>query len=46
MLRSTFRTRVWAFQWATWVDAPLAAGYQGIALDTMDLTNDWQRCGH
>ena len=37
---------VQAFQWTNWVDAPLAAGYQGIAVDTMDLTNDWQRCGH
>ena len=37
---------VQAFQWANWVDAPLAAGYQGIDVDTMDLTNDWQRCGH
>jgi len=36
---------VQAFQWANWVDAPLAAGYQGIDVDTMDLTNDWQRCG-
>lgn len=37
---------VQAFQQANWIDAPLAAGYQGIAVDTMDLTNDWQRCGH
>jgi len=35
-----------AYQWATWVDAPLAQGYGGIAVDTMDLTNDWARCGH
>jgi len=34
------------FQYANWVDAPLAQGYQGIAVDTMDLTNDWSRCGH
>jgi hypothetical protein len=37
---------VQAFQHAHWIDAPLKAGYQGIAVDTMDLTNDWQRCGH
>jgi len=37
---------VQAFQWANWVDAPLAQGFGGIAVDTMDLTNDWQRCGH
>jgi len=37
---------VQAYQWATWVDAPLAQGYSGIAVDDMDLTNDWQRCGH
>jgi len=37
---------VQAFQWANWVDAPIASGYQSIAVDTMDLTNDWQRCGH
>ena len=35
-----------AYQWANWVDAPLAQGYGGIAVDTMSLTNDWQRCGH
>lgn len=35
-----------AYQWANWVDAPLAQGFGGIAVDTMDLTNDWQRCGH
>ena len=35
-----------AYQWASWVDAPLAQGFGGIAVDTMDLTNDWQRCGH
>jgi len=37
---------VQAYQWANWVDAPLAQGFGGIAVDTMDLTNDWQRCGH
>ena len=35
-----------AYQWANWVDAPLAQDYGGIAVDTMSLTNDWQRCGH
>jgi len=35
-----------AYQWVNWVDAPLAEGFQSIAVDTMDLTNDWQRCGH
>ena len=35
-----------AYQWTNWVDAPLAQGFGGIAVDTMDLTNDWQRCGH
>ena len=24
----------------------LAAGYAGIAVDTMSLTNDWKQCGH
>jgi hypothetical protein len=37
---------VQAYQWANWVDAPLAAGFPSIAVDTMDLTNDWRRCGH
>jgi hypothetical protein len=37
---------VQAYQWALWVDAPLAQGFGGIAVDTMDLTNDWARCGH
>jgi hypothetical protein len=37
---------VQAFQWTNWVDAPLAQGYQGIAVDTMSLTNNWGRCGH
>ena len=37
---------VQAYQWANWVDAPLAQGYGGIAVDTMNLTNAWQRCGH
>ncbi len=35
-----------AYQWRLWVDAPLAQGFGGIAVDTMALTNDWQRCGH
>jgi len=39
-------SEVQAFQWTNWVDAPLAQGYQGIAVDNMDLTNDWGRCGH
>src|SRR5271166_3825838 len=30
---------VQAYQWANWVDAPLVAGFQSIAVDTMDLTN-------
>jgi hypothetical protein len=37
---------VQAYQWRVWVDAPLTHGFGGIAVDTMDLTNDWQRCGH
>jgi len=37
---------VQAFQWTNWVDAPLSRGYQGIAVDTMSLTNNWARCGH
>ncbi len=37
---------VQAYQWAEWVDAPLAQGFGGIAVDTMSLTNNWQRCGH
>ena len=37
---------VQTYQWANWVDAPLARGFGGIAVDTMALTNDWQRCGH
>jgi len=37
---------VQSYQWANWVDPPLAQGYGGIAVDTMDLTNAWQRCGH
>ena len=37
---------VQAYQWTNWVDAPLSQGYEGIAVDTMSLTNDWQRCGH
>ena len=35
-----------AYQWSNWVDAPLARGYRGIAIDNMALTNAWQRCGH
>ena len=35
-----------AFQWNNWVDAPLALGYGGIAVDTIYLTNEWARCGH
>jgi hypothetical protein len=35
-----------AFQWATWVDAPLAQGYAGIAVDTMSASANWGRCGH
>ncbi|MGA3087462.1 MAG: putative glycoside hydrolase [Terriglobales bacterium] len=38
--------RVQAYQWTNWVDAPLAAGYQGVDIDTMNLGNEWQRCGH
>ena len=34
------------FQWSNWVDAPLAQGYSGIAVDNMTLTNGWRRCGH
>jgi type IV pilus biogenesis protein CpaD/CtpE len=37
---------VQAFQWSKWVDPQLAAGYGGIAVDTMSLTNDWKQCGH
>jgi Hypothetical glycosyl hydrolase family 15 len=37
---------VQAFQWSRWVDPQLAAGYGGIAVDTMSLTNDWKQCGH
>jgi hypothetical protein len=37
---------VQAYQWANWVDGPLAQGFGGIAVDTMNLTNSWQRCGH
>jgi hypothetical protein len=37
---------VQSFQWANWIDAPLALGYQGIAVDTMSLSNTWLRCGH
>ena len=34
------------FQWTNWVDGPLSQGYAGIAVDTMDVTNNWARCGH
>lgn len=37
---------VQAFQWSKWVDPQIAAGYGGIAVDTMSLTNDWKQCGH
>ena len=35
-----------AYQWANWVDAPLAQGYGGIAVDTMSASSNWGRCGH
>jgi len=35
-----------AYQWANWVDAPLAQGYAGIAVDTMSASSNWGRCGH
>ncbi len=34
------------YQWANWVDAPLASGYQGIAVDTLSVSSNWGRCGH
>ncbi|MBV8490651.1 MAG: hypothetical protein JO199_08990 [Candidatus Eremiobacteraeota bacterium] len=37
---------VWAYQRLTAVDPPLKAGYQGVAFDNVDLTNDDGRCGH
>ena len=37
---------VQAYQWANWVDAPLAQGYAGIAVDTMSASSNWGRCGH
>jgi hypothetical protein len=37
---------VQAYQWAYWVDAPLKAGYAGIDVDTITLTNDWKQSGH
>jgi len=37
---------VQAYQWANWVDAPLAAGFGGIAVDTMSASSNWGRCGH
>ena len=38
--------KVRAYQWANWVDAPLAQGYAGIAVDTMSASSNWGRCGH
>lgn len=38
--------KVRAYQWANWVDAPLAQGYPGIAVDTMSASSNWGRCGH
>jgi len=35
-----------SYQWANWVDAPLAQGYGGIAIDTMSASSNWGRCGH
>ncbi len=35
-----------AYQWANWVDAPLASGYKGIAVDTLSVSSNWGRCGH
>lgn len=35
-----------AYQWTNWVDAPLAQGYGGIAVDTMSASSNWGRCGH
>ncbi len=37
---------VQTFQWSSWVDPQLTAGYAGIAVDTISLTNDWKQCGH
>jgi len=37
---------VQAYQWANWVDAPLAQGFAGIAVDTMSASSNWGRCGH
>lgn len=37
---------VQAYQQANWIDQPLAAGYQSIAVDLLHLTNDQGRCGH
>lgn len=37
---------VQAHQWQLWVDAPLAQGYAGIAVDTMSASSNWGRCGH
>jgi hypothetical protein len=35
-----------AYQWATWVDTPLAQGFRGIAVDTLSASSNWGRCGH
>lgn len=35
-----------AYQWRNWVDAPLAQGFGGIAVDTMSASSNWGRCGH
>ncbi|HTW31622.1 MAG TPA: putative glycoside hydrolase [Candidatus Sulfotelmatobacter sp.] len=35
-----------AYQWKNWVDAPLAQGFGGIAVDTMSASSNWGRCGH
>jgi len=37
---------VQAYQWHNWVDAPLAQGFEGIAVDTMSASANWGRCGH
>jgi hypothetical protein len=37
---------VQAYQWRNWVDAPLAQGFDGIAVDTMSASANWGRCGH
>jgi hypothetical protein len=37
---------VQAYQQANWIDQPLDAGYQSIAIDLLHLTNNSGRCGH